>query len=126
MLVTQGYSSLSSVFIQSPTNRRRLVEQGSVAPEKVASEKKAELAADSVVAKQNNDPRATVAFNNEYQAVAESPANPLDAEKRYAQAYSTLWQAKHSSNNKVSAYLETYNQTAIEALKDQFSFSAYA
>lgn len=120
MQINQDYSSLASVFIQSPLNRRRLEEQGTVAPVK-----KDEAVATSYETKQQSDHHDAVAFNEKYDVPA-TTANTLSAEELYAKASSTLWYTKHSSNGKVSAYVETYNQPSTDAIKEQFSFSAYA
>lgn len=121
MQINQDYSSLASVFIQSPLNRRRLEEQGTVAPVK-----KDEAVATSYETKQSSDHHDAVAFNEKYDVPGATTANTLRADELYAMASSTLWYTKHSSTGKVSAYVETYNQPSTDAIKEQFSFSTYA
>lgn len=120
MQVNQAYSSLSSVFIQSPINRRRLEEQGSVAPVE-----NNDAVADTLAARSDGADQLQEAPENRHEQLSD-PSNALDAEALYAKASSTLWSVKHSSSGKVSAYIETYNQPSTDALKEQLSFSAYA
>lgn len=118
MQVNHSYSSLSSVFIQSPTNRRRLEEQGSVVPADKNDAVADTLAGRSVTAQ--------VAPDKKHGYSGDPTAGSLDAEALYAKASSTLWNAKHSSSGKAVAYIENYNQPSIDALREQLSFSAYA
>ncbi len=119
MQVNHSYSSLSSVFIQSPINRRRLEEQGSVVPAD-----KNDAVADTQAGR--SDSHVQEAPEKKHAHPDDLSANALDAEALYAKASSTLWNAKHSSSGKAAAYIETYNQPSIDALREQFSFSAYA
>ena len=121
MQVNHSYSSLSSVFIQSPTNRRRLEEQGSVVPAD-----KNDAVADTLAGRSDRSVSAQVAPDKKHGYSGDPEAGSLDAEALYAKASTTLWNAKHSSGGKAAAYIETYNQPSIDALREQLSFSAYA
>ena len=120
MQVNQDVSSLSSVFIQSPTNRRRLEEQGSIAPAN-----KTESVADPAVSS-NEKAQGVNTGKEEASLKQQTTAQSMDAEAQYAKAYSTLWDTKHSSSGKALAYAQTFHQSTTDAIKEQFSFSTFA